>query len=87
MNQADRAEIWAYLATEAPEVIANRFVTKNAAAFGPVRHFPLAAPARRQFAPGLRVTFHGAYAISYRPLSGLRHGVLHPMSAAVTSRP
>ena len=33
----------------------------------PVRHFPLAAPARDQLAPGLRVTFHGAYAIDYRP--------------------
>jgi len=32
-----------------------------------VRHFPLAAPARDQLAPGLRVTFHGAYAIYYRP--------------------
>jgi toxin ParE1/3/4 len=34
-----------------------------------VRHFPLAAPAREQFAPGLRVTFHNPYAIYYRPLS------------------
>jgi toxin ParE1/3/4 len=38
------------------------------AAFEPVRHFPLAAPAREQLAPGLRVTFHGAYAIYYRAL-------------------
>jgi toxin ParE1/3/4 len=35
----------------------------------PLRHFPLAAPAREQFAAGLRVTFHGGYAIYYRPLS------------------
>jgi toxin ParE1/3/4 len=33
-----------------------------------VRHFPLAAPARDQLAPGLRVTFHRPYAIYYRPL-------------------
>jgi toxin ParE1/3/4 len=33
-----------------------------------VRHFPLAAPAREQLAPGLRVTFHRPYAIYYRPL-------------------
>ncbi len=39
------------------------------AAFQPVRHFPLAAPARDQLAPGLRVTFHGAYAIYYQPLA------------------
>jgi toxin ParE1/3/4 len=32
-----------------------------------VRHFPLAAPARDQLASGLRVTFHGAYAIYYQP--------------------
>jgi len=34
-----------------------------------VRHFPLAAPARDQLAAGLCVTFHGAYAIYYQPLS------------------
>jgi toxin ParE1/3/4 len=34
-----------------------------------VRQFPLAAPAREQLAPGLRVTFHKAYAIYYRPLA------------------
>lgn len=32
-----------------------------------MRHFPLAAPAREWLAPGLRVTFHGAYAIYYQP--------------------
>ena len=32
-----------------------------------MRHFPLAAPARDQLASGLRVTFHGAYAIYYQP--------------------
>jgi toxin ParE1/3/4 len=39
------------------------------AAFEPVRYFPLAAPARDQLAPGLRVTFHARYAIYYRPLA------------------
>jgi len=33
-----------------------------------VRHFPFAAPARNEFAPGLRVTFHASYAIYYQPL-------------------
>jgi toxin ParE1/3/4 len=37
--------------------------------FEPVRHFPLAAPAREQFGPGLRVTFRDPYAIYYRPLA------------------
>jgi toxin ParE1/3/4 len=36
------------------------------AAFESVRYFPHAAPARDQLAPGLRVTFHGAYAIYYQ---------------------
>lgn len=34
-----------------------------------MRHFPFAAPARDEFAPGLRVTFHNPYAIYYRPLA------------------
>ena len=32
-----------------------------------MQYFPLAAPAREQFAPGLRVTFHGPYAIYFKP--------------------
>jgi len=55
------------LAAEASEEIATRFVRQIEAAFEHVRHFPLAAPARDQLAPGLRVTFHGAYAIYYQP--------------------
>jgi plasmid stabilization system protein ParE len=31
----------------------------------PVRHFPLAGVARDYLAEGLRVTFHGSYAIYY----------------------
>ena len=31
----------------------------------PLRYFPLAAPARENFAPGLRVTFSGSYAIYF----------------------
>lgn len=56
------------MATEASEKVATRFVREIEAAFEPVRYFPLAAPAREQLAPGLRVTFHGAYAIHYWPL-------------------
>jgi toxin ParE1/3/4 len=48
--------------------VADRFVASIEATFEPVRHFPLAAPARDQLAPGLRVTFHRPYAIYYRPL-------------------
>jgi toxin ParE1/3/4 len=65
----DLAEIWAEIAAKASEEIASRFVALIQAAFEPVRHFPLAAPAREQFGPGLRVTFHDPYAIYYRPLA------------------
>jgi len=56
-----------YLATEASEEIANRFVADIRNAFKPVRLFPLGGPAREQLGPGLRVTFRGSYAIYYRP--------------------
>jgi toxin ParE1/3/4 len=65
--EADLGEIWAYLAAETSEAVATRFVKSIEAAFEPLRSFPLAAPPRQQFAPRLRVTFHGAYAIYYRP--------------------
>ncbi|HXQ52741.1 MAG TPA: type II toxin-antitoxin system RelE/ParE family toxin [Stellaceae bacterium] len=54
---------------EASESVAAGFVAAIEAAFEPLRHFPLAGPAREQLAPGLRVTFHGNYAIYYRPLA------------------
>jgi toxin ParE1/3/4 len=48
--------------------VACGFVEAIKATFEPVRHFPFAGPARGQLAHGLRVTFHGAYAIYYKPL-------------------
>jgi toxin ParE1/3/4 len=48
--------------------VATGFVAAIEAAFEPVRLFPLAGPAREQLGSGLRVTFHRAYAIYYRPL-------------------
>ena len=48
--------------------MASRFIAAIQASFEPVRHFPLAGPAREEFAPGLRVTFHRPYAIYYKPL-------------------
>lgn len=61
------ADIWTYLAVEASEEIANRFVNAVKAAFEPLRHFPLAGAARDHLAANLRVTFHGKYAIYYLP--------------------
>lgn len=49
--------------------MASRFVEAIETAFEPLRYFPLSGPAREAFSPGLRVTFHGPYAIYYRPLA------------------
>ena len=48
--------------------MATGFVNAITASCEPVRHFPQAGAARGQLAPGMRVIFHGAYAIYYRPL-------------------
>lgn len=37
----------------------------------PLRHHPEFGPQREQLAPGLRVTFHAAYAIYYKPLANV----------------
>lgn len=66
--QDDLAEIWVTLATEASEAIATRFVRAMEASFEPLRHFPFSGPTREQLAPGLRVTFHGPYAVYYKTL-------------------
>jgi len=65
--EADLAELWTYIALDASELIATRFIAAVEAAFEPLRRFPLSGAAREQFAPGLRVVFHGAYAIYYTP--------------------
>jgi toxin ParE1/3/4 len=57
------------LAAEASEAIASRFVNAIVSTFEPLRHFPLAGPARDHLAPGLRVTFHRPYAVYYKPFS------------------
>ena len=45
------------------------FIGAIVAAFEPIRHFAFAAPLREKLAPELRVTFHAAYAIYYRPIT------------------
>jgi toxin ParE1/3/4 len=42
-------------------------VAEIQAAFEPLRRMPFMGPSRERFAPGLRVTFHGRYAIYYAP--------------------
>jgi plasmid stabilization system protein ParE len=49
--EADLAEIWAYLATEASEVIATRFVDAIEAKFAPLLSAPLMGAKREQATP------------------------------------
>ena len=57
------------MATRSSEVVATQFIREIEAAFDPIRRFPFAAPTRDRLAPRLRLTFHGAYAVYYRPLA------------------
>lgn len=65
--EADLAEIWATIATEASEQVATGFLAKIDAMFAPLLLFPLSGPARSELAPDLRVTFCHPYAIYYIP--------------------
>ncbi|PWC85448.1 hypothetical protein TSH100_15405 [Azospirillum sp. TSH100] len=66
--EADLAELWAHLAAESSEAVATGFIRALEAALQPLRHFPLSGAERDALSAGLRVTFHRAYAIYYRPL-------------------
>jgi len=56
-----------YLAEEASEATADRFVAGFYEACQQLLLFPLACPERRQLAADLRVLFHASYAVYYRP--------------------
>jgi toxin ParE1/3/4 len=58
------------LAVATSEAVATRFLIALETHFEPLRHFPRSGAARRNLAPGLRVTFHPPYAIYYKPLPG-----------------
>ena len=63
----DLAEIWVFIALEAAESRATSFVGKLHADFQRLRRAPLMGTTREVVAPGLRVFFHGRYAIYYQP--------------------
>ncbi|WP_244593410.1 type II toxin-antitoxin system RelE/ParE family toxin [Methylosinus trichosporium] len=65
--EADLAEIWAYVADDSSEATATRLLEKIYAVFHRLQDFPLSGADRRQLAAGLRVTFHGGYAVYYLP--------------------
>lgn len=61
------AELWYYLATEASESVATRFIEGLQSVFARAAEVPLAGARRDELAPGLRVMFHGNYAVYYLP--------------------
>ena len=63
--EADLVEIWSYIAAEASEPTATRFLTALQYRFDQVADWPQAGASREQLGPGLRVVFHQAYAIYY----------------------
>ncbi|WP_414712470.1 type II toxin-antitoxin system RelE/ParE family toxin [Sphingobium sp.] len=64
--EADLAEIWFHIATEASEEQATRFVQSLQSAFARLQHFPLSAPSRDHLAADLRALVHGRYAAYYQ---------------------
>ncbi|MBU1212316.1 MAG: type II toxin-antitoxin system RelE/ParE family toxin [Alphaproteobacteria bacterium] len=60
----DLAEIWSYIAEDAPDV-ATTFIEQIADRFEPLLAFPGMGVARDQLAPGLRAIPYKAYVIYY----------------------
>jgi toxin ParE1/3/4 len=63
--ESDLAEIWAYIASEASEIIATQFLSAIEQAFQPLLRAPLMGSQREHLGAGLRVIFHSPYAIYY----------------------
>jgi|ERR1017187_4879010 toxin ParE1/3/4 len=68
--ETDLAEIWSYLASEASEAVATRFLSSITARFDDVLLFPMSDAPRPQLGPGLRAIFKHNYAIYYVPRDG-----------------
>ncbi len=64
--ETDLAEIWGYIATEAGETTATRYLDQLTKAIEVVRHSPLIGTTRDQLGTGMRVTVHHPYAIYYQ---------------------
>ena len=83
--EADLAEIWSYLATEAGDTTATRYLDQIAKTLDTVCRSPLIGTIRDQLGTDLRVTFHHPYAIYYQvtPRTLLVVRVLHGSRDAV----
>ena len=56
------------MAAASSETVVIGFIRAIEDTLQPLRRFPLSGASRDELAPGLRVTFHRAYAIYYQPL-------------------
>jgi len=65
--ETDLAEIWAYIANEASETVATRFLTAMEHTFQALLDTPLMRGRREHLGAELRVIFHSSYAIYYLP--------------------
>lgn len=63
-------EIWSYLATEASESVATRFLSRLESRIRKTLTLPFAGAPRPHLAPDLRVIFHQKYAVYYLPCRG-----------------
>jgi toxin ParE1/3/4 len=65
---ADLSDIWLFLAVEASEAVADRFVDTIKARLQILSRFPRSGSARDDVAPGLRAFVHSRYLAYYRVL-------------------
>jgi toxin ParE1/3/4 len=63
--ELDLAEIWSYIASEASEATATRFLSSITIRFDDLLTLPSLGVPRPQLARGLRVFFQGNYAVYY----------------------
>jgi toxin ParE1/3/4 len=62
--------IWSYLAAEASETVATRFLSRLESRIRQALALPLSGAPRSHLAPDLRVIFHQKYAVYYLPRPG-----------------
>ena len=60
------AELWAYIAEQASEIVATKFLGALQAQYETLIRFPESGAPREQLAPGLRVQLFKGYASYYR---------------------
>lgn len=64
--EQDLAELWAYIAAQASEIVATSFLVQLQAQYENLVRFPESGAPRDQLVPGLRVQLFRGYASYYR---------------------